>query len=88
MIPEFLQQLLTQADTTADKDTFIPVIVDWTIMARYGAFCICEAGQKTQSRIEYHEVQVTGRLIMKAFARGDFVFLDMQGRQVFHVEHH
>ena len=64
------------------------MIVDWTIVARYGAFRNCEVGQKTQSRIEYHEVQVTDRQIMMAFARGDFVFLDMHGRQVFHVEHH
>ena len=87
MTPEFLQQLLTQADATDDKDTFIPVIVDWTIMARYGAFRICKAGQRTQSKIEYHEVQVTGKLIMKAFARGDFVFKDAQGRVICHVEH-
>ena len=42
----------------------------------------------TQLKIEYHEVPVTGKLIMKAFARGDFVFLDLQGRQIFCVKHH
>ena len=88
MTPEFLQQLITQADATADKDSFVCVVVDWTIMARYAAFRICEVGQKTQSRIEYHEVKVTGRRIMMAFARGDFVFLDIHDRQIFHVEHH
>ena len=86
MTPEFLQQLLTLADKIDDKDTFVPVLVDWTIMARYGGFRFCEVGQKTQTRIEYHEIAVTARRIMKAFARGDFEFFDAHGRKIEDVE--
>ena len=57
-------------------------------MAHYGGFRICKARQKSQSKIEYHKISVTGKQIMKVFARGDFVFLHLHGRQVIHVEHH
>ena len=82
MTPEFLHELISQADATQDKDSFVPVMVDWTIMARYAGFRMCEVGQRTQTRIEYHIVPVTGRRIMKAFRRGDFQFFDAHGFRI------
>ena len=43
---------------------------------------MCEVGQAKYTEIGYHVVPVTNKHIMKAFARGDFVFLDKLGSQI------
>ena len=86
MTPEFLHELLTRANAEQDQDSFIPVVRDWTAMARYAAFRMCEVGQKNQKDIGYHTVPVTNRRIMKAFARGDFQFFDKIGQRITDVQ--
>ena len=82
MTPEFLHELITQADNTPDKDSFVPVVADWSIAARYAGFRMCEVGQRTQTRKEFHLVPVTNRRILMALHRVDFVFLDKHGFRV------
>ena len=82
MNPEFLHKLISQVEVTKGKDFFVPVMADWTIMVRYSGFRMCEVGQRSQTRIEYHIIPVTGQQIMKAFRRGDFVFFDQHGFKI------
>ena len=75
MTSEFLRVLFIQADKTVDKDSFVPVVMNWIIMARYAAFRMCEVGQAKQTEIGYYIVPVTNKRIMKAFARWISSFL-------------
>ena len=56
--------------------------MDWTIIARYAVFRMCKVGQAEQIKIGFHVVPVSNKRIMKAFARGDFVFLDKLGSRI------
>ena len=84
MAPEVLAALMTKAAAVAQNapDSLIPVVCDWVLLSRYTGFRLCEYGQKTQTRIEYHTVGHNQKHIMKAMQRSDFRFFDAQGNVI------
>ena len=81
--PEFLSELVRNAEASKDPDSFPEVILDWAILSRYAGFRLCEYGQETQKKKSYHKHPLKpNHPIMKAFCRNDFVFFDKYGKRV------
>ena len=79
--PEFLSELFARAKKDTDGLGFVSSMKDFTILGRYTGIRLSEYGQTTQKKAAYHKLP-TGRKILKAFRRGDFLFLDKKGKKV------
>ena len=83
MTPEFISELVRNAEESNEPDGFPKVLLDWALLSRYTGFRLCEYGQRTQKKRSYHVHPLKPtKPIMKAFCRNDFVFFDKSGRRI------
>ena len=79
LTPEFLSELLHRAKKDKAGTGLIAAMADFTILGRYTGIRLSEYGQATQ-QVAAHHIMPSGRKILKAFRRDDFVFKDRAGR--------
>ena len=90
MTPEFLAEFIRRAaleSKTSKGLSFVEAMLDFALLGRFTGIRLAEYGQKTQFKVDYHELPNGKARIMKAFCREDFVFVDKQGRRVADPSH-
>ena len=81
LTPEFLSELLLRAKKDKASTGLVAAMADFTILGRYTGIRLSEYGQSTQQTAAHHTMP-SGRKILKAFRRGDFVFKDKAGQTI------